>query len=139
MVLSPLGVTAPGSEQNPEPPQELAPAPAEAQAASFQPELAQPIPGAGADQSGRAVMPPALLGPEQVVLTALIHSPELEEPPAAFPDLEVDQGPALAPGVSEGPEPPPVTTEQTASAPEQQLGLAGAPKHPSPSLSLSSF
>lgn len=48
------------------------------------------------------MMPPAMLGPVQVVVTALIHSQELEEPPPHLTtlDLELDPVPAIL--VAEG-------------------------------------
>ena len=118
MILSFLGATAPAPEQGPDPPQELVPEPALAPAASLEPELAHPIAAAVAYLSGEAVTALALLGPVQVVDRALIHSPEMEEPSTPLPDLEVQQGPAPAPGVPEEHKPPSASVEQPALNPE---------------------
>ena len=128
MILSLLGATAPAPQQDPEPQQELAPATTVVPSAASEPKLAEPITAAGGQQSERAVIPLAMAGPVQVVVTALIHSPELEEPPETLPVPEVKQGPAPAPGVAAGPDQPPASVEEPALAPEQQLMLAAAPK-----------
>lgn len=106
MILSLLGATAPAPEQGPDLPRELVLKPALAPAASLEPELAHPIPAAVAHPSGKAVTALALLGPVQVVVRALIHSPEMEEPSTPLPDLEVQKGPAPSPGVPEEHKPP---------------------------------
>ena len=97
MILSFQGATSLGPEKDPEPPQGLAPAPTVAPSVSLDTKLAHPIPGAGAHPSARAVAPPHLLGPVQVVVRALIHSPEMEELSGPLPDLKVQQGSACAP------------------------------------------
>ncbi|XP_045652671.1 ral guanine nucleotide dissociation stimulator-like [Ursus americanus] len=119
---------APAPQQDPEPQQELAPAATVVPAAASEPELAEPITAAGAQQSDRAAIPLAMAGPVQLVVTALIHSPELGEPAETLPVPEVEQGPAPATGVAAGPEQPPASVEEPALAPEQQLVLAAAPK-----------
>lgn len=106
MILSFLGATAPAPEQGPDPPQEVVSEPALPPAASSEPELALTILAAVAHPSGKAETALALLGPAQVVVRALIHSPEMEEPSTPLPDLEVQKGPAPSPGVPEEHKPP---------------------------------
>ena len=74
MIHSVHGATAPGPEQQPEPHQEFALAPTVELTVSLETKLAPTLPGAGAHTLRRVVTPPALLGPEQVVVRALIHS-----------------------------------------------------------------
>ncbi|XP_027426145.1 ral guanine nucleotide dissociation stimulator-like [Zalophus californianus] len=78
-------------EQDPEPPLELAPAPSAGPAAASQPEPVKAITAAGAQQLERAVMPPAMSGPAQVTVTALIQGQELEEPPVPLAAPETDR------------------------------------------------
>lgn len=68
-----------------------------------------------------------------MVVKALIHCQELEEPPAPLAALEHEQAPAPATGVTEGLEQPLATAEQPASAPKQWLMSAAAPKDGFPS------
>ncbi|XP_047572994.1 ral guanine nucleotide dissociation stimulator-like [Lutra lutra] len=112
-VLDILFARAPAPEQDPDQPQEPLRTPILAPATSLEPELVHPIPAAIARQSRRAVTLPALLGPVQVVVRALIHVSEMEDPAAPLPEVEVQQCPAPAPGVPE-------RSESTASAEQQQ-------------------
>lgn len=133
MILSLLEAIAPVPEQDPEATQELAPAPTVVPAAASEPEVAEAITPAGAQQLGKAVTLPAVSEPVQVVVIALIHCQELEEPPASLAALEHEQAPAPATGVTEGLEQPLATAEQPASAPKQWLVSAAAPKDGFPS------
>ncbi|XP_077712629.1 uncharacterized protein LOC144288745 [Canis aureus] len=64
-------------------------------------------------------MPVAELKPMYMVVTPLIHCPDLEEPPAPLAALDEEQAPEPTIKVPKVPEQPPVSVEQPASAPEQ--------------------
>ena len=63
MILSLLEAIAPVPEQDPEPTQELAPAPTVLPAAASEPEVAEAITPAGAQQLGKAVTLPTVSEP----------------------------------------------------------------------------
>ncbi|XP_058538065.1 ral guanine nucleotide dissociation stimulator-like [Neofelis nebulosa] len=124
--------TVPAPERDPDVPQELAPAISVVPTGTSQPRLPEATTHSGAQQLEEAVTLPSASPPVQVVVPALIHCQELEEPPAPLVDPQPEQPPAPAGGVMEGLEQPPATAEQQASAPEQHLMLAAAPKDECP-------
>ena len=137
-VLSLLGATAAvaaaASERDPEPrPRKRDPAPTVEPAAASEPELENPITAAAAQQLQRAGTSPALSGPVQLVVRALIHREDVQEPPAPQAAPEPKQAAAPVIGVAEGHHQSPLTVEQPASAPEQQLLLAESPEDGFPS------
>ena len=131
-VLSLLGATAAASEQDPERRRKLVPAPTVVPAAASEPELENPI-TATLQQLRRAGMSPAMSGPVQLVVRALIHREDVQEPPAPQAAPEPKQAAAPVIGVAEGRRQPPLSVEQPASSPEQQLLLAESPEDGFPS------
>ena len=135
-VLSLLGATAAAaaaSERDPEPrPRKRDPAPTVAPAAASEPELENPI-TATLQQLRRAGMSPAVSAPVQLVVRALVHREDVQEPPAPQAAPEPEQAAAALIGVAEGRRQPPLSAEQPASAPEQQLLLAASPDDGFPS------
>ena len=137
-VLSLLGATAAvaaaASERDPEPrPRKRDPAPTVEPAAASEPELENPITAAAAQQLQRAGTSPALSGPVQLVVRALVHREDVQEPPAPQAAPEPEQAAAALIGVAEGRRQSPLTVEQPASAPEQQFLLPESPKDGFPS------
>ncbi|XP_058538174.1 ral guanine nucleotide dissociation stimulator-like [Neofelis nebulosa] len=124
---------APAPEQDPDVPQELAPAISVVPTAASQPRLPEATTHSGAQQLEEVVTLPAASPPVEVVVLALIHCQELEETLAPLVDPDPEQPPAPAGGVTEGLEQPPAAAGQPASAPEQQLMLAATPKDDCPS------
>ena len=139
MTVSILEAMAPAPEQDPDVPQELAPAISVVPTAASQPRLPEATTHSGAQQLEEVVTLPAASPPVQVVVPALIHCQELEEPPAPLVDPQPEQPPAPAGGVMEGLEQPPAVAEQPALAPEQRLMLAAAPKDEFPSAVIAVF
>ena len=124
--LSLLGATAAAPERDPEPCRKLVPAPTVLPAAASEPELENPITAAGAQQLKRAGTSPAVSGPVQLVVRALIHREDVQESPAPLESQEPEQAPALAREVPEGPLMPPALSESaqdrlTALSPCQKL------------------
>ena len=132
-ILSLLGATAAAPERDPEPRGKLVPAPTVVPAAASEPELENPIASAGAQQLKRAGSSPALSGPVQLVVRALIHREDVQEPPAPQAAPEPKQAAPPVIGVAEGRRQPPLSVEQPASSPEQQLLLAESPEDGFPS------
>ncbi|XP_049504772.1 ral guanine nucleotide dissociation stimulator-like [Panthera uncia] len=118
----------PAPEQDPDVPQELAPTISVVPTGTSQPRLPEATTHSGAQQLEEAVTLPSASPPVEVVVLALIHCQELEEPPAPLVDPQPEQPPAPAGGVMDGLEQPPAAAGQPASAPEQRLMLAAAPK-----------
>ena len=131
-VLSLLGATAAAPERDPEPRRKLVPAPTVVPAAASEPELENPI-TATLQQLRRAGMSPAVSGLVQLVVRALIHREDMQEPPAPLAAPEPKQATAPVIGVAEGHHQSPLTVEQPASAPEQQFLLPESPKDGFPS------
>ena len=95
-ILSLLGATAAAPEQDPEPHQKLVPAPTVVPAAASEPELENPITAAGAQQLKRAGMSPAVSGPVQLVVRALIHREDVQESPVPSESQQPQQAPEPA-------------------------------------------
>ena len=131
-ILSLLGATAAAPERDPEPRGKLVPAPTVVPAAASEPELENPI-TATLQQLRRAGMSPAMSGPVQLVVRALIHREDVQEPPAPQAAPEPKQAAPPVIGVAEGRRQPPLSVEQPASSPEQQFLLPESPKDGFPS------
>ncbi|XP_042855193.1 proline-rich protein 36-like [Panthera tigris] len=98
--------------QDPDVPQELAPDISVVPAAASQPKLAEDTTHPGAQQLEESVTLHAASLPVQVLVAALIHCQELEEPPAPLVDPEPEKPPSPAGGVMEGLEQPPAAASQ---------------------------
>ena len=133
MTVSILEAKAQIPGQDPDVPQELAPDISVVPAAASQPKLAEDTTHPGAQQLEESVTLHAASLPVQVLVAALIHCQELEEPPAPLVDPQPEQPPAPAGEVMDGLEQPPAAAGQPASAPEQRLMLAATPKDDCPS------
>ncbi|XP_022259646.1 nischarin-like isoform X3 [Canis lupus familiaris] len=106
-------------KQHPEPCQETTPAPKVGPDEASGPEVVEQVTAAGAECLAQAEMPAAECKPMHVVVTPLIHCPDLEEPPVPLdaPEEEQALGPAIR--VQEVLERPTDSVEQPASATEQ--------------------
>ncbi|XP_077705595.1 uncharacterized protein LOC144284649 [Canis aureus] len=78
------------------------------------PGVIEPVMAAGAEY-----LPAAESEPMHVVVTPLIHCPDLEEPLAPLATLEDEHAPAPITEVPDMPKQPPASVEQPALAPEQ--------------------
>eukprot|EP00071_Canis_lupus_P023540 XP_013974732.1 uncharacterized protein LOC106559729 [Canis lupus familiaris] len=123
-------------EQDPKPPQEPAPAPTMGPAEASGPEVIEPVKAAGVECLPGAEMAPVELKPLQVLVTPLIHCPQLEVLPAPLAPPKRRQASVPTLEFIEGPVHPPALLEQPASATEQQLIMATAQRKASPPLSL---
>ncbi|XP_044912832.1 protein app1-like [Felis catus] len=86
--------------------------PQEPESWASQPKLAEDTTHPGAQQLEESVTLHAASLPVQVLVAALIHCQELEEPPAPLVDPEPEQPPSPAVGVMEGLEQPPAAASQ---------------------------
>ena len=86
MTVSILEAMAPAPEQDPDVPQELAPAISVVPTAASQPRLPEATTHSGDQKLEEVVTLPAASPPVQVVVPALIHCQELEETPAPLVD-----------------------------------------------------
>ncbi|CAD7682959.1 unnamed protein product [Nyctereutes procyonoides] len=118
----PLERLASTPEQHPEPPQEPAPAPTAGPAEAPGPDLFE---------AGTA--------PVHVVVTPLIHCPDLEEPPALLATPEGGAGPGACSRVRQRAGAATCLSGATSHGPEQQLVMAAAQRKASPPLSLCCF
>ncbi|XP_030152374.1 ral guanine nucleotide dissociation stimulator-like [Lynx canadensis] len=130
---------APAPEPRSDVPQERAPAISVVPTAASQPRLPEATSSPGARCVRQSETLTAASPPGQEVLPALADSQELEEPPAPLVDPEHEQPPAPAGGVTEGLQQPPPAAEQPASAPQQRLTSAAAPKDEFPDLVIAFF
>ncbi|CAD7684428.1 unnamed protein product [Nyctereutes procyonoides] len=134
----PASVEHPASalEQHPESHQEAALATIVGPTEASGPEVIEPVKAAGVECLPGAEMAPVESKPLQVLVTPLIHCPQLEVPPA--PLAPPKRGQASVPTLEfiEGPVHPPALLEQPASATEQQLIMATVQRKASPPLSL---
>ncbi|CAK7307390.1 Zinc metalloprotease ZmpB [Vulpes lagopus] len=117
----PVSVEQPASapEQHDEPRQEAATAPAVGPAEASGHEVIEPVTAAGTECLVRAEMPAAESEPMHLVVTPLIHCPDVEEPPAPLAAPDEEQAPEPAIKVPKVPEQPPVSVEQPTLATEQ--------------------
>ena len=130
-ILSLLVATAAAPEGDPELHRKLVPAPTVVSAAASEPDLENPI--TATLQQIRTGISPAVSGRVQLVVRALIHREDVQEPPAPQAAPESKQAAAPVIGVAEGRRQPPLSVEQLALAPEQQLLLAESPEDGFPS------
>ncbi|XP_044907374.1 uncharacterized protein LOC111559474 isoform X5 [Felis catus] len=130
---------APAPEPRSDVPQERSPAISVVPTAASQPRLPEATSSPGAQRVRESETLTAVSPPGQEVLPALADSQELEEPPAPLVAPEHEQPPAPAGGVTEGLEEPPAAAEQPASAPQQRLMSAAAPKDEFPDLFIAFF
>ncbi|XP_044907405.1 ral guanine nucleotide dissociation stimulator-like isoform X1 [Felis catus] len=130
---------APAPEPRSDVPQERSPAISVVPTAASQPRLPEATSSPGAQRVRESETLTAASPPGQEVLPALADSQELEEPPAPLVAPEHEQPPAPAGGVTEGLEEPPAAAEQPASAPQQRLMSAAAPKDEFPDLFIAFF
>ncbi|XP_058581482.1 ral guanine nucleotide dissociation stimulator-like isoform X3 [Neofelis nebulosa] len=121
-------------EPHPHVPRERAPAIPVVPTAASQPRLPEATSSPGAQRVRESETLTTASPPGQEVLPALADRQELEEPPAPLVAPEHEQPSAPAGGVTEGLEQPPAAAEQPASAPQQRLMSATAPKDESPDL-----
>ena len=82
-----LGATASTPEQHPEPPKQPAQAPTVGPAEASGPDLFEPGMAVGAECLARVKMPATESKSMHIVVTPLIHYPNLEEPPAPLATL----------------------------------------------------
>ncbi|XP_058581486.1 ral guanine nucleotide dissociation stimulator-like isoform X2 [Neofelis nebulosa] len=121
-------------EPHPHVPRERAPAIPVVPTAASQPRLPEATSSPGAQRVRESETLTTASPPGQEVLPALADRQELEEPPAPLVAPEHEQPSAPAGGVTEGLEQPPAAAEQPASAPQQRLMSAAAPKDEFPDL-----
>ena len=110
MAIFILKAMASAPEEDPDVPQELAPAISVMPTVASQPKLAEDTTHPGSQQL-EAVMLPAESPPVQVVVPALIHCQEIEETPAPLVDPDPEQPPVPADRVTEVLEQPPTAAD----------------------------
>ena len=139
MTLSILEALAAALEPHPHVPRERAPTIPVVPAAASQPRLPEATSSPGAQRVRESETLTTASPPGQEVLPALADRQGLEEPPAPLVAPEHEQPSAPAGGVTEGLEEPPAAAEQPASAPQQRLMSAAAPKDEFPDLVIAFF
>ena len=92
---------ASGPEQHPEPRQEISAATTMGPAEASGPGVIEPVPAAGAECLARAAMPAAESKPMHIVVTLLIHFPDLDESPVPLATPEEEEAPLPAMEVPE--------------------------------------
>ncbi|CAD7680356.1 unnamed protein product [Nyctereutes procyonoides] len=105
-------------KQHPEPCQEPTPAPLAGPTEASGPVI-EPVTAAGAECLVRVEMRAAESTPMHVVVTPLLHCPDLEEPAAPLATVEEELAPAPTIKVPDMPKESGVSGEQPVSAPEQ--------------------
>ncbi|XP_042770113.1 ral guanine nucleotide dissociation stimulator-like isoform X1 [Panthera leo] len=121
-------------EPHPHVPRERAPAIPVVPTEASQPRLPEATSSPGAQRVRESETLTTASPPGQEVLPALADRQELEEPPAPLVAPEHEQPSAPAGRVTERLEQPPAAAEQPASAPQQWLMSAAAPKDEFPDL-----